>query len=58
MPCHCENDVIYMEEAHSDAIKATLGVNAADIQRTARVAVSAGGPCPGMIFAANRPDEC
>jgi hypothetical protein len=32
MPCHCENDVIYMEEAHGNGSRATLGVNAADIQ--------------------------
>jgi hypothetical protein len=33
MPCHCPNDVIYMEEAKGDPSKATLGVNDADTGR-------------------------
>ena len=34
MPCHRENDVIYMEEARGHPTKAPLGVNATDMPGT------------------------
>ena len=54
MPCHCENDVIYMEEAYGDPSKATRGVNATDIQGTgARFPFGPAAPCPAMLSATN-----